>query len=87
MFPGLDPHDTDPAQHLITAGQDPDHLDRDLSGVWKVDSAALVAFGSLDYLGPHRGKGMSEATPPPPLGVKVPEHIPAVYVPFRWAVA
>ena len=31
MFPGLDLYYTDPAQHLITAGEDPDDLDRDLS--------------------------------------------------------
>ena len=31
MFPGLDTYYADPAQHLITAGQDLDDLDRDLS--------------------------------------------------------
>ena len=35
MFPGLDRHYTDLAQHIITAGQDLDdldrHLDRDIS--------------------------------------------------------
>ena len=31
IFPGLGPYCTDPAQHLITAGQDQDDLDRDLS--------------------------------------------------------
>ena len=31
MLPGLDLTYTDPAQHLITAGQDIDSLDRDLS--------------------------------------------------------
>ena len=30
-FRGLDLYHADPAQHLITAGEDPDDLDRDLS--------------------------------------------------------
>ena len=30
-FGGLDLYDTDAAQHLITARQDPDGLDRDIS--------------------------------------------------------
>ena len=32
-FPGLDLYCTDPARHLLTAGQDLDDLDRDLFGV------------------------------------------------------
>ena len=39
IFPGLDLYNTDPAQHIITAGQDPDDLDRylsDLSDVCKL---------------------------------------------------
>ena len=38
MFAGLELYDTDPAQHLITAGNDLGFLDRDqsdLSHVWK----------------------------------------------------
>ena len=31
MFPGLDLYYPDPAQHLTTAGEDLDDLDRDLS--------------------------------------------------------
>ena len=35
IFPGLDLYSyADPAQHITTAGQDLDYLDRDLSNVW-----------------------------------------------------
>ena len=34
MFPGLNLHYTDPAQPLITAGEEPEDLDHDLFDVW-----------------------------------------------------
>ena len=37
MFLGLDLYYTDPAQHLITAGQDLDGLDRNLSDLSDLD--------------------------------------------------
>ena len=36
MFPGLDLHYTDPAQHLRTAGDELDDLDHDLSDLFEV---------------------------------------------------
>ena len=42
MFSGLDLYCTDPAQHLTTAGQDLDDLDRDLSDLSEVRKLALV---------------------------------------------
>ena len=38
MFRGLDLYFAEPAQRLITAGQDLDDLDRDRSDVWMVVS-------------------------------------------------
>ena len=43
MFPGLDLYCKDPAQHLATAGQDPDDLDRDMNEVCDIPGTPYSA--------------------------------------------